>query len=75
MARSFWKGNYLNSSKIFYNNNKVIFLKNSSIISKSLKDSKVLVNNGLKFSFIFIQKSYIGLKIGEFCFTRKLKKK
>ena len=69
MSRSVWKGNYIN--KIYISKKKSFLLKNSSVISKSLVGLRILYYNGKNFSFIFIKRSFIGLKIGEYCFTRK----
>lgn len=59
--RSVWKGYYLNIFKT----------KNNNVIIESFLEIKK-VYNGKLFSELILKKSMIGLKIGEFVFTRKI---
>ena len=59
--RSVWKGYYLDIFKT----------KNNNVILESFLEIKK-VYNGKLFSELILKKSMIGLKIGEFVFTRKI---
>lgn len=61
--RSVWKGTYFNDKQ---------FLCRSSLISHSIVKKKFLVHNGKSYESISIDRKMVGLKIGEFVFTRKM---
>ncbi len=63
--RSKWKANYL----VFKSPN---FLSNSSVIFNSMLKKKIHFYNGKEKKFIFTEKLHVGLRLGEFCFTRKI---
>jgi small subunit ribosomal protein S19 len=78
MSRSKWKGGFLapallkKSKKI--NKIKRIWSRNS-VISRNFLNQKVMVHGGKGFRFVSITEDKLGLKFGEFSFTRKKVKK
>jgi len=79
MSRSIWKGSYCNENllrcfKEFKNKNKnkkFFTLQRNSVIAPCFLGTKVSVYNGKTFINVFIDKTKIGYKLGEFAFTRK----
>lgn len=61
--RSVWKG-------CFYKNNNNLN-KSSTVINTILKKNFIL-HDGKSYKSVFIDQSMVGLKIGEFIFTRKM---
>jgi len=61
--RSSWKGCFIKNSKK---------LDNSSTLLNTMLKKKVLVYDGKSFKSILVDRKMIGLKIGEFIFTRKI---
>lgn len=61
--RSTWKG-------LFFKNNSNLH-KSSSLLNTMLK-KKVLVHDGKFYKSILVDRFMVGLKIGEFIFTRKV---
>mgnify|MGYP006195828617 FL=1 len=61
--RSVWKG-------CFYKNNNNLN-KSSTVINTILK-KKFTVHDGKSYKSVLIDQSMVGLKIGEFVFTRKM---
>jgi small subunit ribosomal protein S19 len=74
MSRSKWKGGILFKSLFKKTTRqepvKKVWARNATIPS-TLINNKVLVHTGKGFRFVFINKDKIGLKFGEFAFTRK----
>ena len=81
MARSKWKNKFFNKflwSEIFYlfsNNNfkhfkKLSYFRNSQI-PRCFLGKKVYLHKGKIFNKIFINNYVVGLKFGEFSYTRK----
>jgi small subunit ribosomal protein S19 len=75
MSRSIWKGVFISSSILSKkNNNKKnaikIWSRNSSIPA-SFVNKRVLIYNGKTFRMLEILEDFVGLKFGEFSFTRK----
>jgi len=63
-----------NKFAVFYNRRKRRFIKifrRSLIITKSLIGIKVFVYNGNRFISFKVAKEYVGLKFGEFAFTKQ----
>jgi small subunit ribosomal protein S19 len=74
MSRSKWKGGFLQKSLFKKTTIKDPVKKVWSrdvTIPNSLLNSKVLVHTGNSFRFVFINRDKLGLKFGEFAFTRK----
>ncbi len=61
--RSLWKGSYFNNKKV---------LCRSSLVLHSIVKKKFLVHNGKSYEHIVLDRKMVGLKIGEFIFTRKM---
>lgn len=61
--RSIWKG-------CFFKNNFTI--DKSSVLFYTLLKKKFMVNDGRSVKKITVERNMIGLKIGEFIFTRKM---
>lgn len=62
--RSVWKG-------CFYKNNNNNLDKSSTVFNTMLK-KKVTVHDGKSYKSVLVDRTMIGLKIGEFVFTRKM---
>ncbi len=62
--RSIWKG-------CFYKNNNNGLSKSSTVVNTMLK-KKFTLHDGKSYKSILIDRSMVGLKIGEFVFTRKM---
>jgi small subunit ribosomal protein S19 len=72
MSRSTWKGPFIAKSLLKNNNKKSIKIwSRASTISSSFLNKRVLIYTGNCFRSTLIQKEKIGLKFGEFAFTRK----
>lgn len=78
MPRSNWKprhiSNCLLKSKIQDQKNIYIWSR-SSTIPESLAGKMVFVHNGKEFKKVFIRRSRIGFKFGEFALTKKFTQK
>lgn len=71
MARSSWKGYFLNS--IFLKKSKKKHSKiwcRKSVIPSFLIGQSVLIHNGNMFKRVLITREKVGFKFGEFAFTR-----
>jgi len=77
MSRSKWKGPFLSNSvlklSLKYISRKNRIRSRSSVIPSSLIGKYVSIYNGKEFKQLYISKEKIGLKFGEFSFTRKKK--
>lgn len=62
--RSVWKG-------CFYKNNNNGLSKSSSVVNTMLK-KKFILHDGKSYKPVLIDRSMVGLKVGEFVFTRKM---
>ena len=74
MSRSKWKGLFLQNILV---KKKLIFSgkpRNSTITARYL-DKLVFISTGKEFKKVYISKEKIGLKFGNFAYTRKLKLK
>lgn len=72
MSRSSWKGFFLSKSiKKKIKSRSVIIWSRSSAIPASLMNKRVFVHNGNSFRALLITQEKIGLKFGEFSYTRK----
>ncbi len=76
MSRSIWKGSFLLNKffKLGLKKKKLIWAKNT-IITSELKGQTVYVYNGKEFKTLYISNAKIGLKFGQFIFTRKYTQK
>jgi ribosomal protein S19 len=79
MNRSSWKGKFLDKHILNLDQKKKdknikIWSRRSTIIS-SLVNKFVFIHNGKEFKKILITSEKVGLKFGEFVFTRKFTKK
>ena len=75
MSRSIWKGAFISSSILNKKNDAKksiikIWSRDSSIPS-SFVNKRVLIYNGKTFRMLEIIEDFVGLKFGEFSFTRK----
>jgi small subunit ribosomal protein S19 len=76
MSRSTWKGAFIakhllkKKKKVKKSDFKKIWSRNSTIPISCI-NTRVLLYNGHKFNMLLIKKKHIGLKFGEFSFTRK----
>jgi ribosomal protein S19 len=61
--RSVWKG-------CFYKNNNT--LNKSSVVVNTILKKKFILHDGKSYKTVLIDRSMVGLKIGEFIFTRKM---
>lgn len=61
--RSVWKGSFIKNNLTLH--------KSSAVIASMLK-KKVIVNDGKTNKSIIIERNMIGLKVGEFIFSRKM---
>lgn len=61
--RSIWKGFYLKNNANLH--------KSSTVLNTMLK-KKFSVHDGKSIKHIIVERSMVGLKIGEFVFTRKM---
>ena len=77
MSRSKWKGNFidLNLFKIKNSKSKLKFWNRSLVVTENLIGEKVFVYNGKSHIPIKIKREKVGYKLGEFSFTRVLKKR
>lgn len=78
MTRSNWKGNFISNSLIHkkLKGQKAINIwSRNSAIPEFLQGKFVFVHNGQIFKKIFISRSRIGFKFGEFSLTKKFTKK
>jgi small subunit ribosomal protein S19 len=80
MSRSKWKGLFVSyfiyKKYLFAKKNKTsiqLFARNSTIVIE-LVGVHFKVYNGIRFINVFITENKIGHKMGEFSFTRKLRK-
>jgi len=62
--RSVWKG-------CFYKNNNNNLNKSSTVVNTMLK-KKFTLHDGKSYKSVLIDRTMVGLKIGEFIFTRKM---
>lgn len=74
MSRSKWKGPFLKNLIIKKNSNNIIIPRNS-IIPGTCLGKFINIYTGKEFKKIFISKEKIGLKFGNFAYTRKGKLK
>lgn len=76
MTRSNWKGKFIcNSLLNKKNQNNINIWSRNSTIPENLKNKIVFVHNGKVFKKLFIKRSRIGFKFGEFSLTKKFTKK
>lgn len=61
--RSIWKGSFIKNN---------LTLHKSSTLSVFMLKKKFLVNDGKNNKYLNIERNMIGLKLGEFIFTRKM---
>jgi ribosomal protein S19 len=61
--RSSWKGYFIKNSEK---------LDNSSTLLNTMLKKKVLIYDGKSFKSLLVERKMIGLKVGEFIFTRKI---
>lgn len=61
--RSVWKGSFIKNN---------LTLHKSSVVIASMLKKKVIVNDGKANKSIIIERNMIGLKVGEFIFSRKM---
>lgn len=80
MSRSKWKGLFISyfiyKKYLFAKKNKIpiqLFARNSTIVIE-LVGVHFKIYNGIRFINVFITENKIGHKMGEFSFTRKLRK-
>jgi len=62
--RSVWKGCFYKSN----NNN----LDKSSVVIHTILKKNFILHDGKSYKSVFIDRNMVGLKIGEFIFTRKM---
>jgi len=75
MGRSKWKGNFIDVRIL---KNKYLKIKTKSrysVIPGKLIDKTIHVYNGIRYIFVKISRNRVGFKLGEFSFTRLLRKK
>lgn len=78
MGRSIWKGSFVSSFllKKPLDIDKIIKIwDRSSTVPHNLINRSVLIHTGRIFKKIFITRSKVGYKFGEFCFTRTPRRK
>lgn len=71
MSRSIWKTPIILNENFNKSNKKIKITKRNFIISPSFLNKKISIYNGKVFINVFIDKSKIGYKFGEFVYTRK----
>jgi small subunit ribosomal protein S19 len=78
MKRSIWKGNFISpnllSQRFLDNDRRLIWSRNSTIPEK-LIGKAVFIHNGKNFIKSYITREKVGLKFGEFSYTRKFTRK
>jgi small subunit ribosomal protein S19 len=72
MSRSRWKHFFVESSVLKKNILKKIWSRNS-VITDFFVNKRVLIHSGKEFKSILISQDKVGLKFGEFVYTRKKK--
>jgi len=73
MSRSRWKHFFVESSVLKKNILKKIWSRNS-VITDFFVNKRVLIHSGKEFKSILISQDKVGLKFGEFVYTRKKKR-
>jgi len=71
MSRSKWKGPFISIHSLNKEKKLKKFWARNDTIASNCINKKVMVHNGQKFISVFINSLKLGLKYGEFCFTRK----
>lgn len=70
MARSKWKGIFIDKNQL-KKTNKFKKLSRSTSISDTMVNKYISIHSGKNFKKVFISKDKVGLRLGEFVFTRK----
>lgn len=71
MSRAKWKGPFISNKNLSKDKKLKKIWTRSEVIASNCLNKKVMVYNGQKFINVFVNSSKLGLKYGEFCFTRK----
>ena len=71
MSRSKWKGPFISINSLIKEKKLKKSWSRKETIASNCLNKKVMVYNGQKFIGVFVNSSKLGLKYGEFCFTRK----
>jgi len=78
MKRSIWKNNFVKTNIIngdFLKKKKKVIWSRSSVIPEKLIGQAVFIHNGKSFTKSYLTREKVGLKFGEFSYTRKFTRK